>query len=306
MLKFAGLMILSLVLSASPVPDSLVAAAPLPVNKGEAKKNYVDLPVTELQRSIPELNKLEPNADQTKLPGILEKVGANISAFFRTFPDITSDEMIREERLKKDDSVDETATQAFHYLAVPQRDRGIDSLKEYRTDAQNRPIDPVPLKGCMLTKGFTSFAVFFDIPYQNQNRYRYLGSEVWHGREAEVVAFAQQPGIAVPIGTARIENKLAAIYLQGIAWIDPDTDQIVAMRTDLLQPVEEIRLERATTMITFAPVRFKKLKIVLALPHTVTVSAIWADIPFRNTHTYSGYKLFSVQAEGKGIKHETE
>ena len=61
----------------------------------------------------------------------------------------------------------------------------------------------------------------------------------------------------------------------------------------------ELRLERETMNINFNEVHFKHLKEALWLPGQVTVTLDWNGKVLRNTHEYSDFKIFNVEASEK-------
>jgi len=89
------------------------------------------------------------------------------------------------------------------------------------------------------------------------------------------------------------------VLFQGIVWIDSNSYKIVRLRSDLLSPQPKIRLERQTTEITYQPVQFKELASAMWLPSEVAVTVEWKGRTFRNSHTYSRFKLFNVRTRLK-------
>jgi hypothetical protein len=89
------------------------------------------------------------------------------------------------------------------------------------------------------------------------------------------------------------------ILSQGLAWIDPQSYQITRLRTDLLMPLSEVKLERATTEIAFGEVYFKGIGKGFSVPRQVTVTVDWNGKHLRNEHRYSEFKLFRVEATEK-------
>jgi hypothetical protein len=89
------------------------------------------------------------------------------------------------------------------------------------------------------------------------------------------------------------------VLTQGLAWIDPANYQIVRMWTGLMAPVPEIKLESTTTRVNFAEVHFQGMASGLWLPSKVEVETKCGDLIFRNSHTYSEFKLFTVQTQGR-------
>ena len=81
---------------------------------------------------------------------------------------------------------------------------------------------------------------------------------------------------------------------QGILWVDKDNFQILRMRSDLLAPNKEIRLDRLTTDVTFGQVRLQDLPNSLWLPSDVDVYIDIGNEKFRNLHHYANYRRYRV------------
>jgi hypothetical protein len=82
-----------------------------------------------------------------------------------------------------------------------------------------------------------------------------------------------------------------------VAWIDPTNFQILRLRTDLLAPQSEIRLQKQTTEIHFQKVSFKEIATAFWVPQEVSVIVDWKGRVYRNWHRYSDYKLFNVETK---------
>ena len=107
------------------------------------------------------------------------------------------------------------------------------------------------------------------------------------------------PGKAHFTGKFREANKAVTTLTQGLAWIDSSTYEIIRLHTDLLTPLPELRLEGEATNIDFKEVHFKSYKGALWLPEEVTVTLDWNGKVLRNTHEYSDFKIFNVDASEK-------
>lgn len=273
--------------------------APFP-NQKQLEQSYVILPPDKVAKFIPGLKGIRPPSDQTELPIILAKVGQNVAAFFGMFPNTSSEELVHMARLHMDGSVDESITQQFRYLALGQSGHAQSELLEYRTNSKGEPVRWYALRGAyVITQGFISSLIHFAVLYQSDSVFRDLGSVMWQGRLAEVVAFAQRPDRARQLLGALSENTSTRVCVQGLAWIDPTTDEILMMRTDLLQPQREIGLERETTQVELSEVKFKDPPLALWLPSRVIVTIVWNSQMFQNIHTYSNYRIFKVQTQEK-------
>ena len=266
----------------------------------ENVRSIVDWSPEELIKALPELRGLKPPQAQDDLALILRKVGENVGAFFRDFPNTTSTEQIRQQRLDADGHVTDTVTEKFYYLALAQRESGNLSLQEYRTNAKGKRIEPSDMEqGSAITRGFASMSIHFHPSYQSGSTFRFLGRQVIHGRQTYVLAFAQSPTAARALTRVDLPEKSALVLSQGVAWVDADSYQIIRMRVDLLAPRRDIGLERQTTEILFDRVRFKRTPLVLWLPRQVTVNQRRKGQAFRNRHRYSRFRLFTVEADSE-------
>lgn len=318
----------------------LARSAPSPqvVNQREAQiqayrnvKSYVDLSVAQLTARVPELRGLKPVANKKKgeklLGPILDRVEENVSQFYAKFPDTTSREKISMERIGPEGKVEFRRNETFRYMAIARPSKGISTLVEYRTDMAGKPVQPAGLnQGLVVTKGFASAAIYFLPALRLEAFFRYLGKQKLHGKDTDVIAFAQRPGLAeVPVRVTG-QGGTVDLLVQGVAWVDPASYQISRMRIDLLAPSPQVGLMSETTEITFTRIHFPEMpKTVLWLPRTVTVTINWVGKvytektfsnagtggpttvttiqkehrTFRNVHRYSHYKLFGSKSKLK-------
>ncbi len=267
-------------------------------------------PVEKLRKDIPELKKLKPSDDQSSLPLILSRVADNLDLFLNNFVNTTSQEDIDESRRggmrnywsglqpRLSRTGQDSIHQTFRYLMLlqagaPRR------LTEYRTDVhgQDRSADH-PIGGYLKTTGFASLPLLLHQNNQQFSDFRYLGSQEVKGRQTHVVAFAEHPiPAAVAVVFKLSSGESIPVILQGIAWIDAETYQIVRIRTDLLAPQTENGLHRETTVVQLHQVTFRDSSAVLWLPREVEVTVQFRDVLLHNRHRYSDYQLFKVDTE---------
>jgi tetratricopeptide (TPR) repeat protein len=253
-----------------------------------------------LRRPPLDLEGLEPATDQKPLESILKAVGQNVAMTFAKLPDTSSLEEIHQEKLVRKKKVGATLDQKFRYLCFsPDEDFG-PGFNEYRADLSGAQAGPKGLEdGFMLTSGFASAALVFHPMYQPQADFRYLGSQKVNGGVDYLVAFAQQPAKAKLSGTFNSGGVSLTTFTQGLAWIDSHSYQITRLRTDLLRPLPEVKLEGQTTEIAYGEVHFKGVTEGFWVPKQVTVSVDWNGKHFRNEHRYSEFKVFNVEATEK-------
>ena len=250
---------------------------------------------------------LEPALDQAQLEPILTGVAANISAMFANFPNTSSRESIHQEKIGGKGKVRGSKNQEFRYLCMAPRQGWGPTFKEYRVDSAGTEIGPKGVEeGYMVTRGFNAATLVFHPDYRSETTFRYLGRQQTNGHVTYVVAFAQIPSKAHLRGLFKAGQSWLPTFSQGLAWIDPSSYQIVRLRTELLRPLPELRLERESTEINFSQVGFKRITQTFWLPQQVTVAINWDGKQLRNTHEYSDFRLFSVDATEKVGKPKRE
>ncbi len=259
--------------------------------KGHVHLDFLKNPPADL------VNGLEPAKDQSQLPSILDGAGGKILEMTQNFPNTISSEAIHQEKLSIKGQLRGSQDQTFRYLCMlPTRSWG-PAFKEYRADSAGSESQPRGTNdGFMLTKGFTSAALMFHPIYRAESTFRYLGQQKVNGQDTFVVAFAQIPGKAHLVGNFQSGQTSLTTFTQGLAWIDTSTYRIIRLHTELLRPLPELRLEKETMNINFNEVHFKQSKQALWLPGQVTVTIDWDGKVLRNTHAYSDFKIFNVDA----------
>jgi tetratricopeptide (TPR) repeat protein len=264
-----------------------------PESKASASIDY-------LHRPIPELKDLEPAKDQTLLEPLLSAVGKNVQEYFKNFPNTVSLEEIHQEKLRHKDKVGATLDQKFRYLCLMPTDESEPGFNEYRADLSGQAGQPQGLKdGYMLTSGFASASLIFHPLYQAESTFKYLGRQKINGQDTLVIAFAQRPEKARLYGVFKMGDTSMPTFSQGLAWVDSKTYEILRLRTDLLRPLPEVRLEKETTEIDFSENHFKSIAEAFWLPREVKVSVDWNGKSLLNKHEYSDFKLFNVGATQK-------
>ncbi len=274
--------------------------ARLKLESSSKVSSVLNQPLLALVLSIPELHTVEPAASQDQLATVLSKTGQDVQAFFQNFANTMSEEQVRETRLGRKGETKDLMQENFQYLLLAQPQKWGVGLEEYRTDKHGDRTGSKGLDaGFMLTSGFASASLVFHPAYQSGASFRLIGQQTAAGHRCYVVAFAQSPEKAQMVERFNTDQESILVLFQGIAWIDSNSYKIVRLRSDLLSPQPKIRLERQTTEITYQPVQFKELASAMWLPSEVAVTVEWKGRTFRNSHTYSRFRLFNTEVKEK-------
>jgi hypothetical protein len=262
---------------------------------------YVDQPFDQLVRSIPELAALQPSSDQQLLPTILSETATKVDEFFDNTIDLLAEEDITRSILKSNGSIRSSQQLRYNYLIVHHVNGPTIEVEEYRTDANGNRVEQAGLdQGFSFTSGFALICIHFSKDFRSDSRFRYLGREVVGSRNTYVVAFDEKPGQARSVDSASGPWGKVDLLVQGIAWVDQDSSQIVRIRTDLLAPHPEIGLEQQTTEVSFEEIHLLDVPEPLWLPSSVRVDARFQGKNLRNDHRYTNYRRYRVASRMLG------
>ena len=262
----------------------------------QGKKTIVEMSADELLHEYPiELADLEFSPIQGGLDSLLKTVGGRVQSFFSDFSNTSSRERVLLQILTPNGKVLRSSKKEYYYLIFPAK-TGL-QWKEERTDKKGRPINlkaMSPTESFCISSGYAHVSIYLHPTYQPSSLFRYLGRTV---SGTHVIGFAQKRDGAPLASYTNAELSVTVPFLvQGLVWIDPDNYQITRMRTGMLSP--NMFLRKQMTDISYTEVSFDGVKQPFWLPHQVTV--MWelpGQVIFRNQHSYSDYRLFSVESE---------
>lgn len=117
-----------------------------------------------------------------------------------------------------------------------------------------------------------------------------------HGRAAWIVNFKQKDHHPSRLRIYRIDSMVYPVSLEGRAWIDTDTFQVMRLETDMIHPMPEIQLLRDYIRVDYKPVQFQGEKVVLWLPSAADMYFDFRRERYHRHENLSRYRLFSVGA----------
>lgn len=176
------------------------------VNKSDQKKGdtefqpYLQLPLNQLVKRVPELKGVSPAADQRELTMILRRTGATVDEFFLNIVDLIAQEEIVQERLLSvtvdggmpGGTIESKARVRDSYLILRKVDGSRAEVNEFRMNDKGNRMDEIGLdKGFFMTSGFALSGVHFSSAIEWDSRFLHLGDQKIRGKDAYVIAFAQ-------------------------------------------------------------------------------------------------------------------
>lgn len=313
-------------------PSGMSSTAELPTKSAAPEvPSYVDQPIGQLKRMVPGLSgiRLEQveNAGagtgamqaQDKTASVLDRTSAVITGMLHRMPNLIAKEEVKEPTdttLENDlphhafqnvwegpaqqkNPIAHFKTRVYTYRIVHEQSlEGGDAFDEFRTDAHDQPLDDTA-HGAQIpfSVGFATTWLFFLPGNLPESNFRYLGAQKIGDRETYVLAFAQIPeqnglGVVVKSSYGRCTTPI-----QGVAWIDQSTFQIVRMQTDLLTPLPGIQLNQFRSILDYGAVKIPERKLSLWLPNEVETTWQTTYGAGEEAHLYSHYRLFGSTAE---------
>jgi hypothetical protein len=125
------------------------------------------------------------------------------------------------------------------------------------------------------------------------------------GSQLYIIAFAQKSddsGRNLATFTDTEVNQSVRVPLQGIVWINPDTYQIVRIKTILATATNRSFKATQETDIQYGEIRFASAPQSYWLPTEVIVRMEIGGKTYSNLHRYSNYQLFNVDSSVISIR----
>ena len=184
----------------------------------------------------------------------------------------------------------------FDYLVeIRQLGKSELDVEEYR----NGSVSVQEFPGHIATVGLPSLALIFHPYFQAKYEFKCEGHGAWHGKPAWLIHFELRPDQASAMLVYNVAGHSRAVGLKGRAWIDADTSQILAMESDIMHPIPEIRLLRDHQLIEYGPVSFRNNSMQLWLPKSADWYCSLSGRRYHRRHTFSQFLLFSVEDKQK-------
>ena len=242
------------------------------------------------------------------LPTVLQRAGDRVEKLVQSVDRYTATENMVHFELSPTGQTRSRETRRFNYLVEIRRSpKGELDVQEYRSGwMPTEKIRGYPIRtefpDNIETAGLAMLALIFHPYFQPRYDFACEGHGPWKGRPAWVVHFRQrpnqldsgQPDQPDSLLVYNVGNRSAPVPLKGRAWIDSDTFQILAVESDIVQPIPDIRLTRDHQLIEYGPVRFKNKPLELWLPKSADWYCLLNNHRYHRLHTFTHFLLFSV------------
>jgi hypothetical protein len=242
---------------------------------------------------------LETTTSSMALNDILANTGKSVGAFFSQFESVTCVEKVTQEKIGKEGKAEYAQKSTFDYLVFLNLERDGLQVDESRLQQGKKGnVKNIPL---LITSGLPTLLLVFHPYYQESFRYQLEGNELANGGRLEKIQFQHVPGTKSTTAL-RLRGKDYPLDIQGIAWIDPETGVIRRITARLITPVSDLNVQALEMEVRYEAHKFSPGEGVYWLPSTATIGIQSERQIWRNTHQYSNYKRFTVNAENTIMK----
>ena len=235
---------------------------------------------------------VEPGA-VCSLKDVIQQAGKRVQEFVSNVDRYTATESLVHQSVNKWGLPSPAEARTFGYVAeIAERKPGFFNVEEYRSVGGFPGVFP----GGVETRGLPALALIFHPDNVGNFDVTCEGLAQRSDGLAWQVHFRQRADRPNTMKRYRIgaEGQSYPVAIKGRAWIAADTYQIVRLETDLIAPMQNIRLTADRAVVEYGPVHFRERHLDMWLPQSADVYFDWQGHRVHRRHSFSDYLLFSV------------
>lgn len=230
------------------------------------------------------------------LPAVLQGVGQRMKQFVDALQKFRATEHIEHYKVDAAGRRESRQTRNFDYVvSVSQASNGVFELDEYRNGSVDRSQFPAGTS----TDGLPAMALLFHPALAADFDFRCEGLGFWEGRPAWQIRFAQRKDRPNRMRDYVVKNVHYPVPIEGRAYVDAATLQVVRLETQLAEPVEKIGLTVERFAINYAPVQFHTNAEELWLPQTADLYVEQKGHRYYREHSFKNFQIFAVDTNQK-------
>ena len=228
------------------------------------------------------------------LSSVLNGAGQRAEQLLNTLQKFDASERVEHYKLNASGVPGAADVRSFEYVvSVSHGAEGGFQMQEYRNGSI---VTPQQFPSGIVTANLSVHGLIFHPLLASGFHFKCEGLGEWKGHPTWLVQFEEKPNEPNPFRSYVINGFRYDVLLTGRAWIDASTFQVLRLESDLLKPVEKIRLTREHIAIEFASVQFRNGNQSLWLPQAADLYVELDGHRFYRRHTFSNFKIFSTDA----------
>jgi len=229
------------------------------------------------------------------LPLVLQGVEQTVKELVSNLDRFSATERVEHFTVHPDGGLGASNARSFDYVVVVSRSEKWFGIDEYRDGG----LDPGIFPAGIATQGLPAMALIFHPTFAGGFNFVCTGLTEWKGRPAWQVEFEQRADRPNQIRSYIIHENMYSVPLKGWAMIDAGTFQVLRLDSELIAPVEKIKLKQERIAIDYAPVQFRTEEQQMWLPQSAELYVERGGNHYYRRHTFSKFQVFTVGTDQK-------
>ncbi len=228
---------------------------------------------------------------------LLERTGQRVKQFWDELSSVTCTESLLQEKLNQKGKVAFNSRSTYDYLISLRWDPSGMLVDETRLPT-GQPQKKAPQSSLLVTQGFATLLMIFHPEFQPGYSFNVEGTESAGGRTLARVSFVPRNGAKSPAALS-LKDRSYPIAWEGTAWIDSERAIVTRIQTHWKDPAKEVPIQSLSSEVQYAPISFRGGAQTMWVPERARIEVKTLHQEWRNTHQFSNYRLFSVDAQNK-------
>lgn len=227
---------------------------------------------------------------------LLQRTAKSVASFWDELQAVDCVETVDQQKLNANGKPMFRQQTDFDYIAILQltgNDLIVDESRTMVRAPKNE--NKLPM---LITNGFSTFELIFHPFYQGAYEFSAPATVAVEGKQLLEVKFRHVHGARSP-SVLRLRQREYPVEWQGTAWIEPASGAVVRVSAGLMESMEDMGLKSLSADVRYASVDFKGELGQHWLPATAVIEVETPHQKWRNTHTFTNYKHFSVDVKSE-------
>ena len=234
-------------------------------------------------------------AELARLDSLLSRTTRQVEQFWEQFSAVTCMETIDQVKLGDDGKVLVKRRGAYDYLVLLQLSGDELFVEESRVTQGKEPKESD--RPLLTTSGFSTLVLIFHPLFQGSYVFTDQGSDP-DAPSLHRIRFVHVHGQRSP-SVLQLRSREYPIEWQGTAWVQTSTGNITRIRAGLKAPMTDVGLEKLDTDVEYSLVSLRGRKTLPWMPVSARIEADTKHQHWRNSHQFTAYREFSVDADSK-------
>ena len=229
-------------------------------------------------------------ADSPVPANLIDQAQKQVVDYIGKLADLHCTEDVMQQKLKPNGYVDISRHSQYDYFLYMQGSSYDFQLSESRLEVGTSKPAHAPM---LLSNGFSTLLLVFHPYYRNAFEFTAEPVVSLEGRLVVPVHYAHIQGARTPAALA-LRGREFPLELEGTAWLDSSTGQVVRMDAGLEHEMADVGLKALKIQVDYMPA--PKASDNFMVPAKAVVDLETPKQHWKNTHTFHNYKLFSIEA----------